>query len=45
MRNLVSLVTFASLILLLRSQVSPHHCYDFTSNSVTDQCGGAVDLI
>lgn len=42
LRNLVIL---AGVFQILDAQVSPDHCYDFNSNSVTDKCGGGVTLI
>ena len=44
MISLNKLVLLAGMVQILGSQISPDHCYDFVSTSVTDQCGGGVDF-
>ena len=44
MKSLNHLVLVASLLQIFEAQVSPEHCYDFVSTSITDQCGGGVDF-
>ena len=44
MISLNKLVLLAGMVQILGSRISPDHCYDFVSTSVTDQCGGGVDF-